>query len=320
MQDKTRRRFIQTAAAGAALTRLPAASLAAAPMLAAPPLKLSLFSKHLQFLGWEAMAQEAKLIGFDGIDLTLRTGGHVEPERAETDLPKAATAIRQAGLELTMVTAGIVDAASPHAETMLRAMKSVGLKSYRWGGLKYDENRPLPPQLAELKERAARLAELNRKYDLCAMYHTHSGAEVGAPFWDLWLILKDLDPARVSVNLDVAHAVIEGGLGAWVRHAQLLLPLTRGIAVKDFSWGRNAKGEWRPQWCPLGEGMVNFKRFFTLVKSANFNGPLQVHFEYPLGGADKGAKNITIDRTQVRAAMKKDLTRLREWLREAQLN
>ncbi len=285
-----------------------------AALPAPAPLKISVFSKHLHFLGWPAMAEAAKRIGFDGVDLTMRKGGHVEPERAEQDLPKAAEAIRAAGLELAMVTAGIVDADTPHAESMLRAMQAVGVKRYRWGGFKWDDARPLPAQLDGFRARAARLAELNRKYDLCAMYHTHSGAEVGASFWDLWLILKDLDPMRVSVNLDVAHAVIEGGLGAWVRSTQLLAPLARGIAVKDFAWERNARGEWRPQWRPLGEGMVDFKRFFPLLRAARFDGPVQLHFEYPLGGADKGAPTITIDKSLVFDAMKRDLTRLRGWL------
>jgi L-ribulose-5-phosphate 3-epimerase len=39
-----------------------------------------IFSKHLQFLGYEDMAQAAAEIGFDGIDLTVRPGGHVPPE------------------------------------------------------------------------------------------------------------------------------------------------------------------------------------------------------------------------------------------------
>lgn len=279
-------------------------------------LKLSIFSKHLHFLDWDGMAQAAREIGFDGVDLTLRKGGHVEPERAEVDLPKAAEAIRRAGLELIMVTAGIVDADSPHAESMLRAMKSVGVRYYRWGGLRYDDNRPLPPQLDELKRRVGRLAELNSKYGVCAMYHTHSGSEVGASFWDLWLILKDQDPERVAVNLDIGHATVEGGLGDWVRSVQLLAPMMRGIAIKDFVWARNSKGEWRPNWCPLGDGMVNFRKFFGMVRQVQFNGPVQMHFEYPLGGADKGAKSITVDKTDVITAMRKDLVRLKGWLKE----
>lgn len=309
MHETSRRGFLQTVvAAGMAPSVLNMLRVEPAP------LKLSVFSKHLHFLDWRAMVEAAREIGFDGVDLTLRKGGHVEPERAEADLPRAADAIRRAGLELSMVTAGIVDAESPHIESMLRAMKSVGVKYYRWGGLRYDDNRPIPTQLEELKTRVARLADLNRKYDVCAMYHTHSGPEVGASFWDLWLILKDQDHERVSVNLDIGHATVEGGLGAWVRSVQLLAPMTRGIAVKDFVWARNQSGEWRPRWCPIGEGMVNFKKFFGMVRESKFSGPVQVHFEYPLGGANSGARSITVDKSAVFEAMRKDVSRLREWM------
>ena len=283
------------------------------------PLKISVFSKHLHFLVWEAMAHTAKEIGFDGVDLTLRKDGHIEPARAEQDLPKVAEIIRKAGLEIPMITAGIIDVNSPFAESILRAMKSAGIKNYRWGGFKYDDTKPLPAQLEMLKKETAKLAELNRKYDVCAMYHTHSGLEVGASIWDLWMMLKDLDTNRVSVNLDVCHATIEGGVGGWMRSTQLVAPMTRGIAIKDFKWTKNAKGEWVPAKCPLGDGMVNFKKFFGLMKAANFSGPVQMHFEYPLGGADKGAKTLTIKKEEVFAAMKKDLLVLRGWLREAAL-
>src|SRR5262249_9457776 len=161
--------------------------------------------------------------------------------------------------------------------------------------------------------------ELNRKYGVCAMYHTHSGMEVGASLWDLWVIMKDLDLSYVGVNLDIGHATIEGGLGNWIRSTQLLASMTRGIAIKDFKWERSAGGVWQPRWCPLGDWMVNFKKFFALVKETNFAGPLQLHFEYPLGGADKGARTLTGDKSQIITAMKKDLAKLREWLREAQL-
>jgi sugar phosphate isomerase/epimerase len=282
-------------------------------------LQVCIFSKHLQWLDWNEMAGTAAELGFDGIDLTLRRGGHVEPERAEQDLPRVAEITRKAGLALPMVTAGIVDERTPHVETMLRAIHSVGVRRYRWGGFRYIEGKPIPERLNELRQDAARLGELNRKYDVCAMYHTHSGLEVGAPIWDLWVILKDLDPGVLGVNFDVAHATIEGGLGGWIASLGLVGPWIRGVAIKDFRWERNERGEWRPAWCPLGQGMVNFGRFFAKLKESNFSGPVQLHFEYPLGGADTGARKLTIDRSQVLAPMRRDLEMVRRWLREAGL-
>ena len=65
---------------------------------------------------------------------------------------------------------------------------------------------------------------------------------------------------------------------------------------------------------PLGEGMVKLKQFFGMVRASGFDGPFQLHFEYPLGGADKGAAKISIDQEQVFASMKKDLQQLRQYL------
>ena len=66
-----------------------------APSPAAGPLKISVFSKHFQWTNCHEMAAIARDVGFDGIDLTVREGGQVMPERVEEDLPKAAEDIRR---------------------------------------------------------------------------------------------------------------------------------------------------------------------------------------------------------------------------------
>src|SRR6185295_15162329 len=108
-------------------------------------------------------------------------------------------------------------------------------------------------------------------------------------FWDMYILLKDFDTNAVSVNYDIGHATVEGGLGGWIHSSRLLIPYTRGVALKDFRWEKSAKGQWAPRWCALGEGMLHFKQFLPMLKAANFRGPLQLHFEYDeLGGADSG--------------------------------
>lgn len=283
-------------------------------------LKLAIFSKHLQFLQREELAQGAAGIGFDGVDITVRKGGHVEPERVARDLPPLVASIRSAGLAVPMITADIVDASTPFAEDILRTMAKLGIRNYRWGGFRYAADRPYAAQLDQMRERSSKLAALNARYDACAMYHTHSGVgQVGASIWDLYVILKDLDPNRVSVNYDIGHATIEGGLGGWIASFQIIRPHLRGIAVKDFAWGKDAKGTWRAQWQPIDEGMVQFRQFFAMVAKSDFSGPLQLHFEYPLGGADSGKRTLTMSREAVTAAMKRDLERVRKHLAEAQL-
>jgi sugar phosphate isomerase/epimerase len=272
-------------------------------------LKVTIFSKHLQFVQGDELATTAAGIGFDGIDITVRKGGHVEPERVRQELPVLVAIIRKHGLEVPMITTDIVDTATPYTEDILRTMQELGIRDYRWGGYKYAGNAPIIAQLEAMRPRVAKLAALNARYQACAMYHTHSGIDlVGASFWDLHTLLDGIDPKAAGVNFDIGHATVEGGLGGWINNFRVTSDHLRGIAVKDFLWGKDAKGSWQPQWKPLGQGMVRFPDFFRMVAASSFDAPLQVHFEYEMG-----------DPAATRLAMERDLATLRGYLAQAGL-
>jgi hypothetical protein len=57
-----------------------------------------------------------------------------------------------------------------------------------------------------------------------------------------------------------------------------------------------------------------------MVAAANFRGPLQLHFEYPLGGAESGKRQIAITQNEVFSAMERDLNRLRGYLQASHLS
>lgn len=300
------RRSLLVSAAAATATAASAASLPAA-------LPVCAFSKHFQ---WTSIAEAAKLakeIGYDALDLTVRAGGHIEPAAVETELPKAVEAIHAAGLTAPMITAGIVDVRSPHAEKMLKTASALGIKRYRWGGFRYDTAKPIPQQIDEFRALSKELEGMNKQFGVCAMYHTHSGVgQFGASFWDIWSVLKGLNNDLVSVNLDIAHATIEGGLGGWINSTRLLAPISRGVAVKDFRWEKNAKGNWAVRWCPMGEGMVNTVAFLKMLKTAGFRGPLQLHMEYDeLGGAATGKSKMSIPQDEFMRLAKRDMERFR---------
>jgi sugar phosphate isomerase/epimerase len=295
-------------AAGSALLTQPRLSHAADEKHAKSKLKVAIFSKHLQFLQGDDLAKAAAEMGFDGIDLTVRKGGHVEPERVREELPGLVAIVRRHGLEVPMITTDIVHVETPYAEPILKTMADLGIRNYRWGGLKFSTDQSVAAQLDAMRPRVGKLAALNARYKVCAMYHTHSGAGlVGASIWDLYLLLKDFDPSAVGVNYDIGHATIEGGIGGWINSYRITGPHVRGIAVKDFLWARDAKGLWRPEWKPLGEGMVRFPEFFAMVAASGFSGPVQLHLEYPL------------TRDESLAAMKRDLRKLRGYLSNANL-
>jgi L-ribulose-5-phosphate 3-epimerase UlaE len=89
--------------------------------------------------------------------------------------------------------------------------------------------------------------------------------------------------------------------------------------IKDFYWDKT-DGTWKPKLVPLGDGMVDFKKYFKLVKQYNIKGPMSIHFEYPLGGAENGKKQIQVSKELVLDAMKRDLLVLRNMLKESALS
>jgi len=99
--------------------------------------------------------------------------------------------------------------------------------------------------------------------------------------------------------------VAEGGR-SWTNGIKLLKENIKVIVLKDFKWGK-VNSKWKIVNVPIGEGMADFNSYFKLLKSLGLMPPVSLHLEYPLGGADKGRNDITVDHKGVFDAMKKDL-------------
>ncbi len=303
----SRRDFGRTAAAAAAaLVARPAfAAEASAPKR--PPVHF--FSKHLQFLDYEEMAAAAAGIGFDGLDLAVRPGGHVEPARVREDLPRAAAAMRAHGLAPLMITTAVTDAAGAHARELLETAAGEGVRFYRLGWFRFPEAKPWRAGLDECRVRLDGLAVLNERLGLHGAYQNHAGAYVGAMISDLAYLMEGFDPRRIGIHYDIRHATVEGGL-VWPTGLRLVRDHVLTIALKDFVW-EQGRGEARVRNVPLGEGVVDFKRYFKLLRDLGIDPVVSLHAEYDLGGADRGARTITIPREQVFDAYRKDLATFR---------
>jgi L-ribulose-5-phosphate 3-epimerase len=284
--------------------------------------KLSIFSKHLQWLDYKEMAKVVAELGFDGVDLTVRPEGHVLPERVEEDLPKAAEAINKAGKKIYMLTTAITSADDPITEKILKTASSLGIHHYRMGYGHYDESLSVEENISSIQVKLAGLAKLNEKYSVSGEYQNHSGVAkegiyFGAAIWDLAEVLKKINSKWLGSQYDIYHAYIEGA-NTWPIGMKLISPYIRSIDMKDFFWLKK-DGKWISETVPLGEGMVDFKRYFGLMKQYGINVPVSLHYEYPLGGAEHGAFELTMKRDDVISAMAKDLETLKRYLKEANL-
>lgn len=310
-KNYSRREFTQLSALGMASVPLMSFQSGLTNSLSKSPEKLSvhLFSKHLQFLDYNDMSAAAATMGFDGLDLTVRPKGHVLPENVVTDLPKAVAAMQKHALAVKMMTTNVWDANNSVQKKVLETASSLGITHYRTDWLKYPEDTPIQESQALYGLQAKELEELNKTLGLIGGYQNHAGKHVGAPVWDLLPIFEATQGKHIGCQYDIRHAVVEGG-ESWELGLERILPYINSIVIKDFKWGI-VDGKWKIINVPLGEGMVNFSRYFSLLKKYQINVPVSLHVEHELGGAEKGRSKLTISEQEVISRIQKDLDYLR---------
>jgi L-ribulose-5-phosphate 3-epimerase len=278
---------------------------------------VSVFSKNLQWLGYEEMAKEAASLGFAGVDLTVRPGGHVLPERVAEDLPAAVKAVEAAGLKVYSIVTSIEKSNEPATLKILETAKKLNIRYYRMGWYHYEDGVPIEENLKRISEKVSALDALNKKIGIYGVYQNHEGHYFGAPVWDLANVLRNVNAQWTGSQYDIYHASIEGH-HSWIYGLELLAPYIKMINIKDYEWVKK-DGRWVTASVPLGKGVVDFAHYLGRLKKMGITCPVSLHYEYPLGGADQGAKKITIEGSEVLKAMARDLEFLKQKLDEAGL-
>lgn len=124
-------------------------------------------------------------MGFDGIDLTVRSNGHVLPGNVERDLPLEMGAAKRHGISIHMITTDIIDAGQKFTERIIKTAASLGIHYYRMGRIFYDKKKSIPQNLAVFKTQLKKLTYLNREYNIRGECQNHSGDGFSAPVWDM---------------------------------------------------------------------------------------------------------------------------------------
>lgn len=313
----TRRDFISSVAFATAAA--PFASLAAEKNTAAAtsaaaapagPTTIHVFSKPMHTM---SPAETAKLLaecGYGGIDYTVRVAqGHVLPEKVTEDLPRAIDAAHAAGLKVEMITTEITSVRDQHAETLLRTAAKFGVKYYRLGNWNYDAKLGVLGTFEKLQPALVELAAFNASLGIHGAIQNHSGTRIGSAVWDLYHLLRDIDPRGLGVQYDIRHATTEGGQ-SWPLALKLIRPWIRCTDIKDFKWVQ-APGKATVEGMPLGEGIVPLDAYFKLARELNLTGPMSVHLEYPPFERVTSPVTPAEQRAQFATAMKKDLAVLK---------
>ncbi|MEQ9303954.1 MAG: sugar phosphate isomerase/epimerase family protein [Marinoscillum sp.] len=279
------------------------------------PLEIHIFSKHLQFLEYQQAAQKAAEMGFDGLDITVRPNGHVLPENVKSELPEFINAIRNVGLKCDLITTNISDASDPLDRNVIDVASAQGVKFYRSDWFKYRSDFSMEESLIYYQAKVRELGMLNQENNIVGCYQNHSGTSIGSSFWEINHLLKSVNTNFFGAQYDIRHAVVEGGK-SWPNGVRLLGNRIKTIVLKDFKW-EVVDGQWDIVNVPIGEGMVDFISYFRLLKSFGLRPPVSLHLEYPLGGAEKGKVDISVNQKVVFDAMQRDLNKVKELWKKA---
>jgi len=267
-----RRDFLIAAGGGLASASLTSTATTAAESRAKN--SICVFTKPFQSLTYDELADRMAELGFDGVEVPIRDGGHIEPAAVPDELPKLVAALKQRNLDLTVMTSSINDPDDPLTEKILKTSSELGVRRYRMKYFKYDFSQPILKQLNEWRPRVKDLAAMNKHFGVTAVYQNHAGRNyLGAALWDLRHLLDGIAVKEVGVAYDIRHATAEGGM-SWPSTWHMIRPHVETVYVKDFVWD-----EVKPRNVPLGEGRISAD-FFKMLKNADFKGPISLHEEY----------------------------------------
>ncbi len=248
-------------------------------------MKFIMFTKHLEHLNYDEVADTIADIGLNGVDLTVRSPGHVLPENVKTDLPKAAKAIRDRGLEVGWLTTNIYGADAPHAEDILATASDLGIRQFKLGYHRYEGFGNIKRQIAETREALRGIERLCHKYDVCGGMHVHSGPYMSAVTPIIGTLIEGFDPQAIGLYADLGHMGVEGSYGGWLQGLDLLSDRLVMLAMKNMGqfWEADAKtGEhkWQRKLVPLDRGFTPYKEAFGYLKQIGYNGYGSFHSEY----------------------------------------
>ncbi|MFN2230227.1 MAG: sugar phosphate isomerase/epimerase family protein [Anaerolineae bacterium] len=218
-----------------------------------------------------------RALGFDGIELPVRPGYPIEPERV-AELPQAARQLAQEGIQIESV-AGPTDEATIAAcaeagVPIIRTMVRIGPEGYM-----------------------ASVAEAQRTFDALLPLLEQSGVRIGVQnhcdrfvcnAMGLWRFLDRYDPRQVCAVWDAAHNALNGEDPELA--LEIVWPYLAMVNLKNAIWQRTTGPEaevaaWRHYWTGGRYGLASWPRVAAELQRRGYAGPICLTAEYSDGDA-----------------------------------
>ena len=232
------------------------------------------FTKPWQHLGLGELADLVSDLGFAGIELPVREGYQVEPDRIGELLGKAVEAFEDRGLMIFSV-AGDVDRATA------LACARAGIPVLRTM-LKLDSEKSYRENVDAFRNRCREIGEVLKDSPTTIGLQNHCDEFVSSAMG----LIHAIDPLpadRVSAVLDLGHTGLDGEAEdiaidiAWPRLSLVNLK----NALRRVG-GRDERGAaiWNRFWVPGKKGYTNWEKAIGELSRRNYRGPICLTAEY----------------------------------------
>ena len=241
-------------------------------------MKIVAFSKSFQTWPIPVMCHRFKEIGLDGVDLTVRAKGHIEPKDVAEQLPLAVKAAAEAGLEITYLSTD-QNQPTPEAEKVLATAAKLGIDRIKMGYFSYRPFGTLRKQMDDTRRQIDVFSQFAKKFGVLPCIHIHSGPDIPSHGTMLYELIRDIPPDRVGAYVDSLHMALEGGGEGWRQGLDLLAPWISLVAVKNFAWVQGQRDvlgqvQWKHQVVPVADGVSPIPKFIDTVKKTGYKGLL----------------------------------------------
>lgn len=242
--------------------------------MSAATVEFTLFTKPWPDHSIPDLAAHVAQLGFHGVELPVRPGFQVAPERVERDLPEAARVFAGHGLRIASI-------AGPADEPTIAACAAAGVPLIRIMAA-------IPPGVDYLTAVAERQREWDRLVPVLARYEVGLGVQNHSGRWianamQLRHAIKRYDPARIGAVWDAAHNALQGenqDLALDTIWSHLRLVNLKNAFMRRTNGPEAAVAEWASYWTTGRCGLADWRLTAAELNRRGYTGDVCLTAEY----------------------------------------
>ena len=242
--------------------------------------RFTVFTKPWPDLSLKELGRMVKKLGFDGVELPVRPGYQVEPDRIGKGLEEAVKILGDEGIVIGSV-------AGPTDEATIAACGENGI-----GIIRVCEGVDLEIGYAEserkIRARYDALLPVLKSAGVSIGVQNHCGNMIASAIGIMHLI-EGYDPKQVSAVLDPAHCAVDGEteeMALDIVWSHLSLVNLKSASHRRTNRITAPEAKWEILWTTAQHSGYSWRKMVSLLKQRNYRGDICLPAEYskPDGG------------------------------------